>query len=70
MQERYVKPFCFTIATPTKRFVLQAADEREMEAWLEAVATNLEVCSYVSVSSLVEELARDYAEQLEGEDER
>ena len=46
VEERYAKPFCFTVVTPTKRFVLQAADEDEMAEWLEAVHVNLEVMAY------------------------
>jgi hypothetical protein len=42
LQERYPKPFCFTIITPAKRFVLQAADEDEMAEWIEAIQHNLE----------------------------
>jgi len=42
VEERYPKPYCFTIVTPSKRYVLQAADEDEMAEWLEAVQNNLE----------------------------
>ena len=42
IEERYAKPFCFTIITPAKRFVLQAADEDEMAEWLMAIQNNLE----------------------------
>lgn len=45
VEERYVKPFCFTIVTPSKRFVLQAANESEMAEWIEAIQNNLECCS-------------------------
>jgi hypothetical protein len=46
VEERYAKPFCFTIITPSKRFVLQAADEDEMAEWLEAIQNNLECMFY------------------------
>lgn len=42
IEEKYPKPFCFTISTPTKRYILQAADEDEMVEWIEAVMNNLE----------------------------
>ena len=42
IEEKYPKPFCFTIITPRKRFVLQAADEDEMAEWLMAIQHNLE----------------------------
>ena len=44
VEERYPKPFCFTIITPTKKFILQAADENEMIEWLEAIQNNVECC--------------------------
>lgn len=45
IEEKYPKPFCYTVITPTKRFVLQAADEDEMAEWIEAIQNNLECCS-------------------------
>lgn len=42
VEEKYAKPFCFTVATPAKRYILQAADEDEMAEWIEAIANNLE----------------------------
>ena len=47
VEESYPKPYCFTIVTPRKRFVLQAADEDEMAEWLEAIQNNLEVVPYM-----------------------
>lgn len=46
VEEKYQKPFCFTIVTPRKRFVLQAADEDEMAEWIEAIQNNLECCQW------------------------
>jgi hypothetical protein len=42
IEERYAKPFCFTVSTPAKRYILQAADEEEMAEWIEAIQNNLE----------------------------
>lgn len=49
IEEKYSKPFCFTVITPAKRFVLQAADEDEMAEWIEAIQNNLECVSSDSV---------------------
>lgn len=46
IEERYPKPFCFTILTPTKRFVLQAGDEDEMEEWIAAIENNITHCAF------------------------
>jgi hypothetical protein len=46
IEERYVKPFCFTVCTPTKRYILQAADDDEMAEWVESIQNNLETCLY------------------------
>jgi len=35
VEERYSRPFCFTILTQTKKFILQAANEEEMAEWIE-----------------------------------
>ena len=44
IEERYAKPFCFTICTPSKRYILQAADDDEMAEWVESIQNNLETC--------------------------
>ena len=45
IEERYSKPFCFTLRTPKKTFILQAANEEELLDWVEAITNNLECCS-------------------------
>ncbi len=45
IEERYAKPFCFTVSTPGKRYILQAADDDEMAEWIEAIQNNLECCA-------------------------
>ena len=45
VEERYPRPFCFTILTPAKRYVLQTADDDEMAEWIEAIQNNLECCA-------------------------
>lgn len=42
IEEKYSKPFCFTISTPSRRHILQAADEDEMAEWVEAIQNNLD----------------------------
>jgi hypothetical protein len=42
VEEKYSKPYCFTLQTPKKRFILQAANEEEQAEWIEAVQINLE----------------------------
>lgn len=42
VEERYNKPYCFTLQTPKKKFILQAANEEEMAEWIDAINTNLE----------------------------
>ena len=44
IEEKYSKPFCFTLVTPKKKFILQAANEDEMADWIEAIQNNLENC--------------------------
>jgi hypothetical protein len=41
VEERYAKPFCFTVVTRTKKFILQAANEEEMTEWIEAIQNNI-----------------------------
>jgi hypothetical protein len=45
IEERYSKPFCFTLRTPKKTFILQAANEEELLDWVEAITNNLECCT-------------------------
>jgi ankyrin repeat protein len=45
VEEKYAKPYCFTLLTPKKKFILQAANEDEMVEWIEAIQTNLETCA-------------------------
>ena len=45
IEERYARPFCFTLVTPQKKYILQAANEDEMCDWIEAIQNNLESCS-------------------------
>ena len=47
IEEKYSKPFCFTLVTPKKKFILQAANEDEMADWIEAIQNNLENCEDV-----------------------
>lgn len=42
VEEKYSKPFCFTLQTPKKKFILQAASEEEQAEWIEAIQINLE----------------------------
>ena len=35
VEERYSRPFCFTLLTLSKKFILQAANEEEMAEWIE-----------------------------------
>jgi len=41
VEERYSKPFCFTVVTRTKKFILQAANEEEMTEWIESIQNNI-----------------------------
>ena len=41
VEERYTRPFCFTVLTLTKKFILQAANEEEMAEWIECIQNNL-----------------------------
>jgi hypothetical protein len=44
VEEKYPRPYCFTVITPTKKFILQTANEDEMAEWIEAIQNNLECC--------------------------
>jgi hypothetical protein len=41
VEERYAKPFCFTVVTAKKKFILQAANEEEMTEWIESIQNNI-----------------------------
>jgi hypothetical protein len=43
VEERYARPFCFTLKTPKKRFIVQAANEEEQAQWIAAIEINLEL---------------------------
>jgi len=60
VEERYTRPFCFTVVTLTKKFILQAANEEEMAEWIECIQNNL---LYAPVEGETDESMGDLEEE-------